>query len=54
MEHDIIYIKRTQRWVCKCGKAGHNEKSMLTHRTEIQNVLLKDALTPNLSEETIE
>jgi hypothetical protein len=35
-KHDLIYIEFTQRWVCKCGKAGHNESGMLEHQAQIQ------------------
>ncbi len=34
--HDIIFIKRTGRWVCKCGDAGQTKSSMEDHIRVVQ------------------
>lgn len=36
MKHDIIYIKRTGRWICKCGEHGYTEKSKNEHEIDVE------------------
>ena len=42
MKHDIIFIERTHRWVCKCGKSGHLKSDMLIHKQEIESEAISD------------
>lgn len=35
--HDLIYIKRTGFWVCKCGESGRTGKSMTEHQIQIES-----------------
>ena len=50
MKHDLIFVERTCRWVCKCGKAGHLKSDMLIHQKEID----AEALSPDVQNERVE
>ena len=47
-KHDLIFIERTCRWVCKCGACGYLKSDMLIHEQEIEAEAIQDQRIENL------